>query len=242
MRNEAAWKPKRILPDGKGGFNINLQVVYPGSIHIINLQIAAYLPLMKEHLHGRILDCACDTVPYYQVYKPQVSDIVCLDWEVTRQGNPYVDCFHDLNTPLPFDNASFDSILMTDALAHIKRPYQLFAEFARVLKPGGKLMVTSTFINWYGEPPHEYTRCSAYAFQDMCSESGLNVVHLQPYGGHADVLLDTLNKGMTGKVSNRLFRFMRSLIIRTGWYKKNHLRTRDRYPIGYCLVAQKPNT
>jgi hypothetical protein len=73
----------------------------------------------------------------------------------------------------------------------------------------------------------------------MCEEAGLRVLHLEPYGGRADVLLDTLNKGMTNAWSNRVFRLLASVVKKTKWYKNTNQNTRYSYPIGYTMVAQK---
>ncbi|MDZ4824018.1 MAG: class I SAM-dependent methyltransferase [Flavobacteriales bacterium] len=240
MKNRERWKPTKWIGDVRNNtFVANLRNVYPGSVHLASIQVAAYVPLIREHMRGHLLDCGCGSVPCFEIYRDIVSEITCTDWEVTRNENPFVDFYADLNQPLLIESNSFDSILMTDVLAHIKRPDLMVAEFARILKPGGKLLLTSTFINWMGEPPHEYMRVSEYAMRSLCEDNALQVLHLEPYGGRADVLLDTLNKGMTGKFSNRIFRMMRWVVIRTGWYKSNRVRTAKRYPIGYSLVAQK---
>lgn len=42
---------------------------------------------------------------------------------------------------LPFQNASFDFISMGYALRHVEDLLQLFSEFRRVLKPGGRLLI-----------------------------------------------------------------------------------------------------
>lgn len=244
MKNQEKWTSNRWLWDESAkSYKPNPAVIYAGSLHIAHIQIKAYYPLIREHMRGRLLDCACDKVPYFEMYRDLVSETICTDWEVTRKENPWVDFYSDLNKPLDrqlFPDNSFDSILMTDAITHIKRPADLFAEFSRILKPGGKVMVTSTFINWMGEPPYEYGRYTEYAFRDFCDSSGLSVVHVKPYGGHLDVMLDTLNKGMTGRISNRMFMFLRKLIVNSGRYKRNVKVSAERYPIGYCLVAQKP--
>lgn len=59
---------------------------------------------------------------------------------------------HDLNaTPaLPFETASFDAVVCTVSVEYLTRPLDVFAEIARVLKPGG--VVAFTFSNrWF--PP-----------------------------------------------------------------------------------------
>lgn len=59
---------------------------------------------------------------------------------------------HDLNaTPvLPFETGAFDAVVCTVSVEYLIRPLEVFAEIARVLKPGGVLAVT--FSNrWF--PP-----------------------------------------------------------------------------------------
>lgn len=47
---------------------------------------------------------------------------------------------------LPFPDASFDLVTCRIALHHFPDPGRAFAEFARVLKPGGKLGFTDNFV------------------------------------------------------------------------------------------------
>ena len=53
---------------------------------------------------------------------------------------------HDLNQDprLPFDDASFDAVLNTASVDYLIRPFEVFAEVARVLKPGGLFLVIFT--------------------------------------------------------------------------------------------------
>jgi len=49
----------------------------------------------------------------------------------------------DLNvTPLPFDNAQFDVVICLEVLEHIRRQAAAVAEFKRVLRPGGLLLIS----------------------------------------------------------------------------------------------------
>jgi hypothetical protein len=73
----------------------------------------------------------------------------------------------------------------------------------------------------------------------MCADAGLEIMEIEAYGGYPDVLLDTLNKGMRGKVSNRVFKLLASVVKKSLWYKKSNQKTKYSYPIGYTLVARK---
>jgi SAM-dependent methyltransferase len=48
----------------------------------------------------------------------------------------------DLNGVLPFDNRSFEYVTCLEGLEHIENPQQAVREFARVLRPGGKVIVS----------------------------------------------------------------------------------------------------
>ena len=61
-------------------------------------------------------------------------EIFRLDGVSIRQG--------DLNGDLPFDNQSFDYVTCLEGLEHIENPQQAIREFARLLRPGGTVIVS----------------------------------------------------------------------------------------------------
>jgi phosphoethanolamine N-methyltransferase len=48
----------------------------------------------------------------------------------------------DLNGPLPFEASSFDAVMSLDAVIHVGERAALFAEVARLLRPGGRFLFT----------------------------------------------------------------------------------------------------
>jgi len=57
---------------------------------------------------------------------------------------------------LPFQDNCFDAIVCVSVLQHIKTPSKAASEMMRVLKEGGELLVTASFLNPYFEDPNHY--------------------------------------------------------------------------------------
>src|SRR6185436_13602663 len=136
MKAEASWTPTKFAHDGE-----RLSVgpsVSPGTWLMTRLVAEAYDRELRRHARGRLVDLGCGTVPLYAAYRPLVSSITCVDWGGSRHGAEYRDLDCDLNEPLPFANASFDTALLSDVLEHVRMPELLLGEIRRILSPGGR--------------------------------------------------------------------------------------------------------
>lgn len=49
----------------------------------------------------------------------------------------------DMEKPLPFNDQQFDAIVCAEGIEHILNPAELFKELARVVKPGGIIIITT---------------------------------------------------------------------------------------------------
>ena len=65
---------------------------------------------------------------------------------VEMRENPQLDDYviHDVNREpqLPFEDESFDGVLLTVSVQYLTRPVEVFGEVARILRPGAPLVVT----------------------------------------------------------------------------------------------------
>ena len=61
---------------------------------------------------------------------------------LARRLHPQLDFRQGTAEALPFPDSSFDAVLANFVLLHVGRPEMVVAEFARVLRPGGRLALT----------------------------------------------------------------------------------------------------
>lgn len=241
MRDPERWEATKFIKQpGSDRYVPNPAYVGPGSRFICALLIDDYVRLIRTYASGVLLDCGCGDVPYYDIYRNQVADTICIDWERTLHGTDHLDEYVDLNGPLPFGDGSFDTVLLIDVLEHIAKPDALIAELARVLRPGGALVAGMPFLYGLHEQPHDYYRYTEFALRRFCAEHGLTVVELEPYGGYPDVLLDLLNKKLVrSETAARVYLAFCRRVLKTRLYRRVKASTKASFPLGYCLAARK---
>jgi len=80
-------------------------------------------------------------------------------------------------TRLPYANASFDAVVCGWVLEHLPDPRPGLAELARVLRPGGKLLLLATEDTFNGAMCSRMWHCRTYnraELRKVCSECGLH--------------------------------------------------------------------
>jgi SAM-dependent methyltransferase len=68
---------------------------------------------------------------------------------------------------LPFPDAEFNHLLCLEVLEHLFEPARAIQEMARVLKPGGQLILTTRFIFPIHDAPGDYFRYTKYGLLEL---------------------------------------------------------------------------
>ena len=98
-------------------------------------------------------------------------------WDTSR-----IDLVGDI-TNVQAPNASFDAILCSEVLEHVPEPTHALDEFKRLLKPGGKLILTVPFSsNVHMAPYHFCSGFSKYWYEHHLPLRGFKIVELLPNG------------------------------------------------------------
>lgn len=150
-----------------------------------------YVPL---YVRGQLLDLGCGFAPLYDLYKNYIDEVVCADWENTFHKNELLDVVCDLNEKLQFDNDTFDTIILSDVIEHIKNPYDLMQECKRILKQNGYLIINSPFLYWIHEAPYDYGRYTRFFYEDISKQLNMQLCEFKKMGGAFDVISDIRGK------------------------------------------------
>jgi SAM-dependent methyltransferase len=243
MRNANLWKPTKVVR-GPDGFqpSPDPRLVAVSSRLMVSCLIKHYQGVIQNYASGCLLDLGCGFVPYYEIYKHLVSEVICVDWENSLHKNDFLDYFMDLNKPLSLAPESFDTVLLTDVLEHIYQPVQLLSEVARVLRPSGHVIIGVPFFYGLHEDPFDFHRYTEFSLRRMCADLGLQIKSLIPYGGVPEILLDMTGKCLTQAGFFRLCRLQAAIagaLMKLRLVRAVSRSTAHGFPLGYVLAAQK---
>ena len=147
MKNRDFWKPSKfIYVKNKLRGSKNIKYVSISSRLIADIIAGFYDKYLKSHIKGVLLDLGCGKVPLYEAYKSYIDNNICVDWTNSSQ---HIDFIADLNNKLTFNNSSFNTIILSDVLEHIKEPNLLWSEMNRILKINGKVIMNVPFSTGY---------------------------------------------------------------------------------------------
>jgi SAM-dependent methyltransferase len=87
-------------------------------------------------------------------------------------------------TGIPVPDESFDVILCTEVLEHVPEPIRAIREIARILKPGGKLLLTAPLGSFlHQEPYHFYGGYTPHWYRTFLPEAHLEIESLEANRG-----------------------------------------------------------
>jgi len=160
--NRQAWLEETLaaLPAG-------YRILDAGAGELKNRQYCSHLEYVSQ-----------DFCQYKGLTKGGVNEgLQSKKWDTSR-----IDLVSDI-TDIPAPDASFDAILCSEVLEHVPEPTHALDEFARLLRPGGKLILTAPFASLVHMAPYHYcSGFSRYWYEYHLVRRGFQIVELTPNG------------------------------------------------------------
>jgi SAM-dependent methyltransferase len=139
---------------------------------------------------ARVLDVGAGTCPYRKLFahaRYEAHDFTQYEgYHDSEKGEGLygtMDYVSDV-TAIPVPEASFDFVLCTEVLEHVPEPIAAVAEMARILKPGGLMLLTAPLgSGLHQEPYHFYGGYTPHWYRMVAERFGLDVEEIAPNGG-----------------------------------------------------------
>lgn len=165
-----------------------------------------------------------------------------------KWGYGKLDIVSDI-TKIPVKNSYFDAVLCTEVLEHIPEPTKAINEFRRILKKGGKLIITAPFCSLtHFAPYHFYSGFNIFFYRQLLPEYGFKIIEEKTNGNYFSYIAQELRRLPSVSVRysriNRLSSFFLAALafpqlFILSFLAKHNKGSDELLCFGYHILAQK---
>lgn len=131
-----------------------------------------------------VLDVGAGTGRYRQYFAHCDYRAHDFGLEPSTIGNYTVLDYQSDITTIPVPDASFDVVLCTEVLEHVPEPAKAIHEFARIVRPGGRVLLTAPLRSrLHQEPYHFYGGFTPHWYRKFLPEAGFEVESIEANQG-----------------------------------------------------------
>jgi SAM-dependent methyltransferase len=196
-----------------------------------------------------VFDIGCGNKPFEPYIRKLIesneknSYIGC---DIVQSSENKVDILCEA-TNIPVTSESYDVVICTQVLEHVFDHQKLLEEAYRLLKPGGRFIISAPFIWEMHEIPFDFFRFTKFGFETMLKHSGFEIKECVSSGGKWATIGQLLIQCFIKRGHNFIFRILRGIWNRGlilfcntfFYYLENRYKNTDRFVLNYILVGEK---
>jgi SAM-dependent methyltransferase len=186
LRESEPWQPPSFRPP-----RTRWDRFLAACRRLLDLQAASAWNDLKIQLgsaHGDVLDVGAGAQPYRPLLPPgaryRAIDVAAAG-EAFGYDLPDTEYFEGDRWPV--EDGSVDVVLATETLEHVPEPAVFLAEARRVLRPGGRIVLTVPFAARWHYIPHDYWRYTPSSLRNLLEEAGFGEVIVHARGNEVTV-------------------------------------------------------
>ncbi|MBA3301202.1 MAG: class I SAM-dependent methyltransferase [Thermoleophilaceae bacterium] len=186
---------------------------------------------------GRVLDYGCADVPYRSFF-PAGVEYLAADLPGNQQANTVIAPDGSVAVP----DGSVDCVISTQVLEHVADPELYLSECFRVLRPGGRMLLSTHGIMVYHPDPVDLWRWTGEGLRHAVEVAGLRVDRFEGIMGLGATGLQLFQDAVLWRLRPRL-QPPASLVLQGLVSLAERLDDRDTRRLNalvFALVAHKP--
>lgn len=181
--------------------------------------------LQKINNGEKILDAGAGEAQFKKLcshLKYTSQDIAVYDGEgdgsgIHTESRDYkeLDIISDIKN-IPVQDESFDAIMCIEVFEHITNPLDALKEFNRILKKGGKLILTAPFNSLTHYAPYHFsTGFTKYFYQHHLEKHDFKILELTENGNYFEYLAQETRrlKSVSNKYAGEKFNFFQKALV-----------------------------
>jgi len=169
----------------KVSYEFDPGVTYPA--YLTRNRLLKGISMHAAELNGMMMDFGCGSKPYKSLFN--VDEYIGVDFE--NPGHPHlneqIDVFYD-GKKIPFEDEKFDSVFSSEVFEHVFNLDIVIKEINRVMKTGGKILITCPFAICEHEVPNDYARYSSFALKYIFEQNGFEIIHQDKTGNNVETV------------------------------------------------------
>lgn len=210
---------------------------YAHHIRVLPARLEALATELNLGAGGRILDFGCAEMPYRRFFSADARYV-----PADLPGNPHAEAIIAADGSLPCADGEFDALLSTQVLEHAADPRVYLAEAFRVLRPGGRMLLSTHGTFAYHPDPVDLWRWTCEGLRVEVERAGFEVVRFEGIIGPVATGLQLVQDATYHRLP-RVLRPLWALVIQSLAALSDRLERqwmKDMNGSVFALVAERP--